>query len=62
VKPKRYLLFATDQYYPCGGWDDFVDSFADLEEAKAEAERQCSRIKYPRDFAQIIDLETGEEA
>lgn len=29
---KRYLLFGFDCYYPCGGMDDFIDSFDTLEE------------------------------
>lgn len=30
---KRYLCFAGEDYYPSGGWDDYVDSFDTLEEA-----------------------------
>ena len=30
-----YLLFAGDNYYPCGGWDDYKGSFA-TEEAALE--------------------------
>ena len=33
---KRYLLFAGDNYYPCGGWNDFEGSFDTKEEIKIE--------------------------
>jgi hypothetical protein len=50
---KRFLLFAGQQYYPVGGWDDFVSSFETIEEAK----------KYPiaeiDDWVQIVNLQTG---
>lgn len=32
---KRYLLFAFNDYYPAGGWDDFVESFDTIDEAKS---------------------------
>jgi len=31
---KRYLLFAGDNYYPCGGWEDFIEDFDDLQKAR----------------------------
>lgn len=30
-----YLLFAGFNYYPCGGWDDFVGAYPTLEDARA---------------------------
>ena len=30
---KEYLVFLGDDFYPLGGWEDFVDSFAFSEEA-----------------------------
>jgi hypothetical protein len=30
---KRYLLFCGHNYYPHGGWDDFIGSYDTLEEA-----------------------------
>lgn len=32
---KRYLVFGGYNYYPSGGWDDFIDSFDDVSEAQA---------------------------
>jgi len=31
---KRYLLFAGNNYYPGGGWNDFIGSFHSTEAAK----------------------------
>ncbi len=31
---KRYWLFKFDEYYPCGGMNDFVGSFDSFNEAK----------------------------
>ena len=28
-----YLLFAGNEYYPRGGWNDYVDNYLTLEEA-----------------------------
>lgn len=55
-KVKRYVVFAGSNYYPCGGWDDFVDSFATPEEAQAEIDKQEHRSCW----AYAIDLETGD--
>jgi hypothetical protein len=30
----RFLVFGGDYYYPCGGWEDFQDSFDSFEEAQ----------------------------
>jgi hypothetical protein len=55
MKPKRYLLFQYEQYYPGGGWGDLTGSFDTIEEAATKA------LKKRRDYNEIIDLETGEE-
>lgn len=34
MKIKRYVLFAYDNYYPVGGWNDYKDSFNEISEAK----------------------------
>lgn len=51
---ERYLLFAFDQYYPRGGWDDFRGSFKTLEEAMEAWDDMT------RDWGQIVDIETEE--
>lgn len=51
---KNFLLFAGSLYYPTGGWDDFVDSFATIEEAQAAGRKsKC-------DWWQVVDLATGK--
>ena len=54
---KRYLLFMGMHYYPCGGWEDFKDSFDTIEEAQQhfkDAEMGWSA------WFQIIDTSTWE--
>ena len=51
---KQFLVFAYNGYYPSGGWNDFQDSFDSLE-AAAE-----SLTMSDADFANIVDLQTGE--
>ncbi len=34
---KRYAVFMYDNYYPSGGWHDFVEAFDSIEEAKKHA-------------------------
>ena len=51
---KRYLLFATAQYYPNGGWDDFKGNFDTREEAEKEGKE---RLENGMDYYQIIDTE-----
>ena len=38
---KKFLLFVGDAYYPEGGWNDFVDSFDSVEEAKEKIPEDC---------------------
>ncbi len=58
TKCQRYIVFAGDTYYPGGGWDDLVGTYATLEEAKAAAADAKSKL----DWAEIIDFDTGEPA
>jgi hypothetical protein len=51
---QRYLLFAGDNYYPLGGWNDFVQSFGDESEAIDFA--VCTD---QWDWWEVIDSETG---
>jgi hypothetical protein len=49
---KRYLLFCGDIYYPSGGWDDFVNYYDTIEEAREAVS------KMPHDWWQIVDTTT----
>lgn len=53
---RRYALFAFEQYYPGGGWEDFKGSFDTLDEAREAMTRPEIRDK---DFVQIVDLYDG---
>lgn len=39
---KRYWLFTMMTYYPCGGMDDFENSFDSIEEAASSDEAKDS--------------------
>ena len=56
---KRYALFAGEFYYPCGGWEDFVQAFDTSKEAHdyfKTNKKQCGN------WYQVIDLQTGDTA
>lgn len=55
---KPYLLFAYHAYYPCGGWDDFEESFATLKEARSYGKRCLSR---GYDYHHVVDVRTLKE-
>jgi len=55
VKPKRYLVFGGDSYYPSGGWSDLIGSADTLEDANAAVTASDN------DWHSIIDMETGEQ-
>lgn len=73
---KRYAVFATDTYYPGGGWWDLEGLYETLEEGKARA-RLLSNMsgtgwdRVPdfigpqrpmwREIVQLVDLVAGEE-
>jgi len=57
---KRFALFGGDHYYPEGGWDDFIWTFATLEEARAAGKRLSSKAEYYQiDWYQVVDLQSG---
>lgn len=70
---KRYLLFVGYNYYPSGGWDDFVNSYDTVEEAMLAVNdketpyfKQDAFLSYPKtignvDWWHVIDTTTGEE-
>lgn len=49
---KKYVRFAWDQYYPCGGLGDMRGSYDDLEEA-------CFKDDY-YDYTIVVDRDTWE--
>ena len=50
----KFAVFAFDQYYPGGGWGDFVGVRTTLEEARALAREQRT------DCTEIVDLDSYE--
>lgn len=58
-----YFLFAGDTFYPAGGMDDLVGTFATLEEARAAVaepgvDEDGFQIRY--DWWQIATVRDGE--
>ena len=53
---KRYLLFAGDQYYPSGGWNDFKNSFHSLKEATEAANKRGGERKERRIYERSIEV------
>lgn len=49
----RYLLFAGDHYYPCGGWEDFICAGDDMEALKSTAGSLLSN-----DWWHIVEIST----
>lgn len=58
---KRYLLFAGDQYYPVGGWDDFKGSFDTPDEAVDAIRHPTEPNGWRTDWWHVIDGTTGDE-
>lgn len=53
---KLFLLFAYDQYYPGGGWSDFVSAH-ETEEGAVEA-AQADESIMRRDYVEVVSLFT----
>lgn len=51
---KRYIVFACDDHYPSGGWDDKYGEAATIPEAKEMLE-EAVRKKRGYGFGHIID-------
>ena len=49
----KYWLFAGDNYYPAGGFKDFVDGFSNIEDAK----KYCLNLG-SLDWAHIVDMDS----
>lgn len=52
----NYLLFMGACYYPNRGWNDYVDSYPDLESAREIAKSKLEG--YVIDWYQIVDIRT----
>jgi hypothetical protein len=50
----RYALFAGDQYYPSGGWEDFIGAYDSIEAARERAQRE----RY--EWFHIVDLASAQ--
>lgn len=56
---KKYMLFASLSYYPQGGFDDFIEFFDTIEEAKNCFSKGVKKKLW--DWYQIIDTSTWQE-
>lgn len=58
----RYLLFAGDEYYPAGGWQDYKGRFDSVKEALKAAAGGTRNLDFQGtwDWWQIVDLATGK--
>ena len=57
----RYLVFGFDDYYPGGGWHDYLCSFvdgSDIDYIKKEARRLAKEKKF--DYVQVVDVSFGK--
>lgn len=52
-----YALFAGENHYPAGGWDDLVDVFDTAEAAVERAEQGWNNNEStPYDWYHVVDL------
>ena len=56
---KRYLIFQGDNYYPTGGWLDFVGSRETLDDAIIIAQTLQLPRSVSLDWWFVVDLELG---
>ena len=56
---KRYLSFAGANYYPEGGWDDFVGSFDTPQEAAAAGVAEVDELGMTG-WYHVVDATTGK--
>jgi hypothetical protein len=49
---EQYIVFAGENFYPLGGWCDYIGSYPTVEEAR-EAASNCKC-----DWWQIVDITT----
>jgi len=55
---KRFVVFAWDNYYPEGGWFDFVHCTDDREEAVEVCLKKIDK-PYGR-WGHVVDIDRGE--
>jgi len=53
-----FLLFAGDDYYPCGGWNDYRGTFTNQKDAVAKG-KELVNGNY--DWWHVVDLDTSAE-
>ena len=55
----NYLVFACDQYYPGGGWSDYIGHAESIDDAKQIAEslatERARQSREPLELVQIVD-------
>ena len=54
---KRYLLFAGDTYYPCGGWEDFIGEYVSIDITRKRIKEGDAYGKY--DWWHIVDTSSN---
>ena len=52
---KPILLFGYDQYYPSGGFDDFISDHDTEDEARSAMEKHKAE-HYPCDYYCVVDI------
>lgn len=58
---KRFLAFAGDNYYPSGGWNDFLGDADTAEGAVTLVDERARRVPHGTDWAHVVDTATGAE-
>ena len=58
---KRYLLFGGLYHCPCGGWGDFMGSFATVDECRTRAKTPDGVYHSVPEWWQVIDSDTEDE-
>lgn len=53
---KNLMLFGYDDYYPCGGINDFIGFYSSVE----EVQQYLSELKYKCDEYEVFDISKNE--
>ena len=51
-----FILFAGQDYYPGGGWEDFVGMYESLEEAREAFYKSNDDSVIPYEWGHVVDL------